>query len=794
MLWLINNSYYPSFSKIHAQSYLAPPHAFIQQHNKRAAFNQALELSLDTYSKIWDETRRHAGYAHSIKYLGSEEMLDTIISDIVVTDDDISLIAQIVAFGKARVFLFWNELTDDEKRSLLDQLHELDIPLIENLTKDNIFHKPTFSYEMTHNSVSRPTVIERTTTDIQFSKTNFKDAFELGAEAFGQGFIAFLEVAGGSGTRLGYEEPKGMYPISPLKTIPDKDDNLVRKSLYQLRAESIKAIKHQYHKPIPWIIMTSDETDEGTRAFFKENDYFGIPYDESNPEKSEILFVKQRVFPLVTNTNEFVLKTKSSIHLGGAGHGDARDWVLGKTKVREWLAHHGIKYLALIQVDNALAIPDEVFLGLHIQSKDTLPKDWEHLSAIAVKKSDPRERVGMMINNRHTDSLSTGAVLEYHLVPHSLLYIPNTYIIDGAHIVFTETQPGKIEVLPKDQAYEWLEHQHYLRSSALEDATIKALSIEELKHKFKTLSELPSDLQEIFKPKARLWIEYGSINFHIWTLDTVIGKPELPIHVARDKKVDGVDETGKTKKIVCNKFEYMVFDGKPRHGSYIAQERYDCFAPVKEKMVNHVDNPERASQIMSIKNTRMLDRLNWEIADGNTIILKLEDLDKPKNGKDKEKKAIPEKDHRWVLQIIETGEYIGISPKGFHLTDEAIPCFIEFNPQLNEYTFTDINHRSNSFTGKDNCIEFEGTRYFFTADVHTGRVALTTRPQIDLSAAFAYPDGRWTLEKMGTDGSIGKGSRLYVSGNKTRIGSNFTLGDFAEFRLMVSDEFGNDIP
>src|SRR5205823_3148475 len=90
---------------------------------------------------------------------------------------------------------------------------------------------------------------------------------QRGEDALRGGQVAALVVAGGQGTRLGFDHPKGMFPIGPISG----------KSLFQIHAEKVLALSRRYGKLIPLLVMTSPATDAETRTFFKEHHFFGLP-------------------------------------------------------------------------------------------------------------------------------------------------------------------------------------------------------------------------------------------------------------------------------------------------------------------------------------------------------------------------------------------------------------------------------------------------------------------------------------------------------------------------------------
>lgn len=136
--------------------------------------------------------------------------------------------------------------------------------------------------------------------------TNKEDsvvAYEKGINAIGRGEVAALVLAGGQGTRLGFAGPKGMYNIG----LPSGH------SLFQLLAERLKKLKEiSSCESLPFYIMTSPINHEETTAFFKENDYFGLP-------EKDVLFFQQGMLPCMTNDGKIILESAGRVAMAPDG-------------------------------------------------------------------------------------------------------------------------------------------------------------------------------------------------------------------------------------------------------------------------------------------------------------------------------------------------------------------------------------------------------------------------------------------------------------------------------------------
>jgi UDP-N-acetylglucosamine/UDP-N-acetylgalactosamine diphosphorylase len=194
---------------------------------------------------------------------------------------------------------------------------------------------------------------------------------DLGANAVGSGEVAYLVVAGGQGTRLGFDQPKGMFPIGPLS----------KKSLFQLHAEKILALHRIYGVRVPLLVMTSPATDEATRLYFKRKNYFRLP-------PQDVWFFCQGTMPaLDLATGRLLREAPGSLALSPNGHGGTITGLFD-SGMFERLDQLGIRTIYYFQVDNPLVnLADYIFLGRHLAAE-------AEVSSKVLPKTDPKERVG----------------------------------------------------------------------------------------------------------------------------------------------------------------------------------------------------------------------------------------------------------------------------------------------------------------------------------------------------------------------------------------------------------------
>lgn len=195
---------------------------------------------------------------------------------------------------------------------------------------------------------------------------------EVGENCFRSGQVAMLVVAGGLGTRLNFNGPKGLLPVTPIK----------HKTLFQVFSEKLKALQKKYGCCLHWLIMTSEETDFETRRAFEEQNWYDLNY---------VHFFKQGTLPTFTKDGFCLLNSDGSVRYCPDGHGGVFA-ALDKSELLQSLKAWGIKTLSYFQVDNPLvSLSDTLFLGLHeIRGSD--------FSTKVISKRSADERVGVFVD------------------------------------------------------------------------------------------------------------------------------------------------------------------------------------------------------------------------------------------------------------------------------------------------------------------------------------------------------------------------------------------------------------
>jgi UDP-N-acetylglucosamine/UDP-N-acetylgalactosamine diphosphorylase len=269
------------------------------------------------------------------------------------------------ALGQGHVLTFWPQLGDQQRGQLLADLDLCDLEAVSALVRDHL-DSPSQAASYADLEPVAPLPCRPDLDQVG----GYADAVRLGREWIAAGKVAALTVAGGQGTRLGFDGPKGMFPISPVR----------HKTLFQLFAESLQAVARRYGRTVPWYIMTSRDNDDPTRAFFAEQRYFGL-----SPE--DVCFFQQGVMPAFDGRGRFLLAEPHRLSLSPDGHGGTL-LALRRSGALEDMGKRGVEYISYFQVDNPLvSVLDPLFIGLHASTGS-------EMSSRSLPKADDFEKVG----------------------------------------------------------------------------------------------------------------------------------------------------------------------------------------------------------------------------------------------------------------------------------------------------------------------------------------------------------------------------------------------------------------
>jgi UDP-N-acetylglucosamine/UDP-N-acetylgalactosamine diphosphorylase len=269
--------------------------------------------------------------------------------------------------GQGQVFRFWEKISDADKKNLACQAREIDLEEVENLVRVHIRGEQPETIDF---STLEPAPFLGLPVSDE-DRRKWADARERGEAALRGGKVAAFTVAGGQGTRLGYDGPKGTFRVTPVREKP----------LFQVFAEKILAARRRFGAAIPWLIMTSHANHEQTERFFRENGFFGLP-------EEDVRFFRQGRMPAVDLEGRILLEDRGSIALSPDGHGGSlralcRSGAIGEMEKR------GVEVISYFQVDNPLVQAiDPVFIGFHLAADS-------EMSSKMIPKAYPEEKVGV---------------------------------------------------------------------------------------------------------------------------------------------------------------------------------------------------------------------------------------------------------------------------------------------------------------------------------------------------------------------------------------------------------------
>lgn len=346
---------------------------------------------------------------------------------------------------------YYDNLSQDDKYKLVAQIEKVDWKLINLIQQENQQEKSGLFEPLEGMSIEQ----------IESSKNLY---YDLGIRAIQTGKVAAVLLAGGQGTRLGCEGPKGMVNIGLTKEV----------YIFELIFNNLLDTAKAANTWIPLYIMTSIKNNEQTISFLKEHDFFGYP-------KEFVTFYIQDMTPSVDYGGKLLMEAPDQLSLSPNGNGGWFSSMI-KANLLSDLHYRQIEWINVFAVDNVLQkIADPYFIGATIATN--------HLSgAKVVKKANPNERVGVlcledgkpsiveyyemtddMINERKDNgelSYAFGVILNYlfrldkledilkyelpvHVVEKKIPYLS----VDGKYIEPTEPNGYKFEELVLDMVH-----------------------------------------------------------------------------------------------------------------------------------------------------------------------------------------------------------------------------------------------------------------------------------------------------------------------------------------------------
>lgn len=287
-----------------------------------------------------------------------------------LSTDEAAGVRRALEAGQASTLRFWDSLDLAGRRRLAAQLAGIDFALVRRLVAEHVTR--TASAHAAASGRIEPAPVDRLpqTADEKRSEERFRAAGEAALRA---GRVAALTVAGGQGTRLGYDGPKGCYVFGPV----------TGRTLFRHHAEKILAASRRYGKSIPWLVMTSDANDRATREYLAAEKYFGLP-------AGSVHIFQQGMLPASDRQGQLILEAPDRLAMSPNGHGGTIA-ALASAGMFEKLKSLGVDTLSYFQVDNPLVrAVDPVFIGRHIESGS-------EMSIKVLSKRDAAEKVGVAV-------------------------------------------------------------------------------------------------------------------------------------------------------------------------------------------------------------------------------------------------------------------------------------------------------------------------------------------------------------------------------------------------------------
>ena len=264
--------------------------------------------------------------------------------------------------GQEHVLTFWDRLDAGGRAQLLERVAALDFASIGRM-------QGLLKAKSAAAAASEPAAADV----VELAPEAREAAYAAGEAEIRAGKVAVLLVAGGQGSRLGYEGPKGAYAIGPVTA----------RSLFYFHARKIVALCRRYGVRIPFYIMTSDANDSATRAHFEDHGYFGL-------DRNDVTFFMQGMWPALDCHGRIILDQPGHIFMSPDGHGGTLT-ALAKNGCLADMERRGISSVFFFQVDNPMVeIADPAFVGLHVARG-------ADISLKLCAKRDPKEGLGVVV-------------------------------------------------------------------------------------------------------------------------------------------------------------------------------------------------------------------------------------------------------------------------------------------------------------------------------------------------------------------------------------------------------------
>ncbi len=272
-------------------------------------------------------------------------------------------------FGQSHLLDQWKKLSTADQSRLDAQLQSIDFQEIADLFAGT---EKAVDWKALSDKAEPPSAIRLNEPNANFSA---EEARRCGEQAIREGKIGMILVAGGQGTRLGFDLPKGMFQIGPVSN----------RSLFAMHVDSLRGAMRRYEKSIPMFLMTSPATDSQTRTYFDQHARLGLKEDEL------IIFCQGTMPAIDATTGKILMDSPFSIALSPDGHGGIVS-ALDRHGILKSAAERGIEHFFYAQVDNPMVRAcDPLLIGYHLLAKS-------QMTTQVVKKRFATEKVGNVVS------------------------------------------------------------------------------------------------------------------------------------------------------------------------------------------------------------------------------------------------------------------------------------------------------------------------------------------------------------------------------------------------------------
>ncbi|HOZ54646.1 MAG TPA: UDPGP type 1 family protein [Clostridia bacterium] len=313
-------------------------------------------------------------------------------------NDKISKAIKLLEENEQDNILNWiKKVNDNQKEKIAEQVLSFDFGKLKEL-----YNKTKSTPEFEKNKIENIGYTDLS----KLNEMEFKKYKTKGEQIIKEGKYAVITMAGGQGTRLGHNGPKGTFEIDSVNG---------KKYLFEIIIDSLKKANDKYGVIIPWYIMTSEENNKQTVEFLEEHDYFGY-------SKDNVMFFEQGKAPLLDINGKLMIDESGIIKEASDGNGSIyvslkKDGILDDMKKR------GIEWIFVGGVDNILLrIVDPILTGITIAEGNLI-------SSKSVVKKNPGERVGVFCKSN-----GKPMVIEYTELPENMA---NKYD-DSGELVYGE--------------------------------------------------------------------------------------------------------------------------------------------------------------------------------------------------------------------------------------------------------------------------------------------------------------------------------------------------------------------